>query len=1140
MTEAREAKSRGGQKNPEPEQPVSLLDRAVDLTRVDPQILIFIGLLVVAILLRFWSLGARAMHHDESIHAYFSWQFLTGQQLYQYDPTFHGPLLYHLTALFYFLFGVGDAAARAPEAVFGVLLVALCLPLRRWLGRWGWLIAAALLTFSPSFVYFARFARHDALVTTLTLGMVIALVRYLEERRPLYLNLAAAALALSFASHELTFINAFILVAFLLCAYLLDLQGGHLQSNWQWGAGLVLISAVSLSILLSSFQLAPSPLIKAILMAVIILTMGYVGLSLLWPRLFPRGTSPVLPAVRGLIENPRPLLTALGVFGVIFGLLFTTFLTNPRGLVDGLTGGLSYWLGEQRTQRGDQPWFYYLMLLPLYEPIALAGGIAGIGLVFARLRRAVTGNKRPASKESAAAVTPAGRAAVMGRSGGSSISPAAPVQPGGSTVEAEELAQPAEPVSAVVPQGPAGPLFLALLAFWAVAALILYSWAGEKMPWLILQVALPLVFLASFSIDRLLAWRGWSTFWKSWDWAIAPLFLLLALALHGIVALGTGQVVHPLAGQYRALQMFVLGLIMLGLVALLVWRVYRIEGRNLGQSFAVLALALLALYTVRSSFLLNFRYGDVPQEMLVYTQTTPDVPLVVKEIERLGIDQTRQTRTAQDPTGGHGLKIAVDTTQSLDWPFHWYLRDFERIGNLTTFNGAQGVPPDADVILVLSTNEPAMHNQLEGKYTGMLLKHRWWFPEYETYKRWTLIFQGINQDNQQTMPWLNWHTYSAQGATNLWNYIFFRTLPVALSSQDFYFYVRSDLLPSGSVAASTDPYIEKMVQKPSDMVLGTAGSGPGQLSEPRGIATDSNDNLYVADAGNDRIVRFNPQGQDFEWGSACALDSGAGCVDPDGNGPLPLGAGQFNEPWGVATDAKGRVYVADTWNHRIQVFDQDGNFLGQWGDARLVDAEADPLGRQGTPLGFYGPRGVAVDAQGNVYVTDTGNERVLVYSIQETSDGKIQASFEYQWGTMGPEEGNFLEPVGITVDRSGRVYVADTLNGRVQVFAPGLDGQIDPVPVTTWQVGGWTASDSTARDNKPFLAVSPGGQVVFPVPERHYLAVTDNAGKILTAWGGFGADLSTFNLPVGVAFDSKGRVYVSDSGNARIMLFTLP
>ncbi len=128
---------------------------------------------------------------------------------------------------------------------------------------------------------------------------------------------------------------------------------------------------------------------------------------------------------------------------------------------------------------------------------------------------------------------------------------------------------------------------------------------------------------------------------------------------------------------------------------------------------------------------------------------------------------------------------------------------------------------------------------------------------------------------------------------------------------------------------------------------GTAGSGSGQFNRPSGIAIDSSGDIYVADRGNNRIVKLSPTGEVLtEWGSAGTAD------------------GRFHAPSGVALDAAGHVYVVDGENNRVQVFDSNGRFLAKWGF-------------RGVQLGELSqPTAIAVDCAGEVYVADTNNNRV--------------------------------------------------------------------------------------------------------------------------------------------------------------------
>ena len=97
------------------------------------------------------------------------------------------------------------------------------------------------------------------------------------------------------------------------------------------------------------------------------------------------------------------------------------------------------------------------------------------------------------------------------------------------------------------------------------------------------------------------------------------------------------------------------------------------------------------------------------------------------------------------------------------------------------------------------------------------------------------------------------------------------------------------------------------------------------------------------------------------------------------SGPLILGDGQFNQPWGVAADANGNIFVADTWNGRIQVFDKAGKFLRKWGVFNTTNGEL------GDANVLFGPRGIAITPDGGVLVADTGNKRIIKY----TADGQL-------------------------------------------------------------------------------------------------------------------------------------------------------
>jgi PKD repeat protein len=188
---------------------------------------------------------------------------------------------------------------------------------------------------------------------------------------------------------------------------------------------------------------------------------------------------------------------------------------------------------------------------------------------------------------------------------------------------------------------------------------------------------------------------------------------------------------------------------------------------------------------------------------------------------------------------------------------------------------------------------------------------------------------------------------------------------------------------------------------------GSQGSMDGQFQNPTGIAVDGAGNVWVADSMNYRVQKFSSTGIFLaKWGYQGSID------------------GAFQTPGDVAVDAAGYVYVADSGNHRVQKFTSTGTFLAKWG-------RNGGDGSSGTGDGeFAVPRFIAVDAAGNVYVTDRDNDRV-----QKFTPG---GDYVTQWGYTGTGSGEFDLPGGIAVDPAGVVFVADTLNNRIQRFRRGL------------------------------------------------------------------------------------------------------
>ncbi|MFQ5880221.1 MAG: flippase activity-associated protein Agl23, partial [Dehalococcoidia bacterium] len=199
---------------PLPAEPAARRSLSLEL-RLTWEVVAYASFVIIGAGMRFWDLGSRALHHDESLHGFYAYGIFQGNG-YEHSPLLHGPFQFFGTALTFFLAGgASDYTVRIFPALFGVALILLPLFFRDRLGLLGALFASGLIAFSPTLLYFSRFARNDIYVAVFTLGIVISLWRYLDERKPLYLYAGAGLLGLSFATKENTFISVAILLIFL-------------------------------------------------------------------------------------------------------------------------------------------------------------------------------------------------------------------------------------------------------------------------------------------------------------------------------------------------------------------------------------------------------------------------------------------------------------------------------------------------------------------------------------------------------------------------------------------------------------------------------------------------------------------------------------------------------------------------------------------------------------------------------------------------------------------------------------------------------------------------------------------------------------------------------------------------------------
>jgi hypothetical protein len=307
---------------------------------------------------------------------------------------------------------------------------------------------------------------------------------------------------------------------------------------------------------------------------------------------------------------------------VIFLLLFTVMLTNIRGGIgDGIWEGLYYWLQQQQVARGSQPWYYYLMLIPLYEQIGVVFGLIGI---------------------------------------------------------IRSIVQPTR--------------FRLFLVYWFVGNLFLYSWAAEKMPWLMIHITMPMLILAAIGLE--------------------PAVVTCINFVKNLFAHSTSPKADVIPNEGSGhVQGYPEARPKIGIFATSI------------SFFAVIMAVLLLLPTVHNMYEVAYVHpADGPHEMMVYVQTTTDVNTVMSKVDALD----------QKMFGGkHQMQIGL--TGDATWPYAWYLRDYSNV----CFDYPTGCPgwKNVPVIIAGGDNPYGVEQQYGGatnnpaKYTYHEYKMRTWWDE---------------------------------------------------------------------------------------------------------------------------------------------------------------------------------------------------------------------------------------------------------------------------------------------------------------------------------------------------------------------------------------------------------------------------
>ena len=318
---------------------------------------------------------------------------------------------------------------------------------------------------------------------------------------------------------------------------------------------------------------------------------------------------------------------------------------------------------------------------------------------------------------------------------------------------------------------------------------------------------------------------------------------------------------------------------------------------------------------------------------------------------------------------------------------------------------------------------------------------------------------------------------------------------------------------------------------------GTSGSSDGTSSSatfwsPAGITVDANGNLYVVDSTISTVRKITPAGVVTTLAGTAGIK---GCSDGAGL------AASFNSPYGIAADASGNLYVADTFNNTIRKVTPAGVVTTLAGVSKATGS----TDGTGLAASFDSPSGIAVDASGNLYIADANNA-----TIRKVTPEGVVSTLAGTAGNFGSADGtgsaaSFYWPQGVAVDNSGNLYIADTGNHTIRMVTP--EGVVTTLAGTAGSRGSTDGTGSAARFYHPWsIAVDTSGNLYVADSENDTIRKITPEGVVSTLAGsaetqgtadGTGS-AANFDWPRGIALGTNGNLYIADLGNSRIRMVT--
>jgi len=1105
------------------------------LPGITNEIALFVGIILLTIITRFYDLESRVMSHDESLHTYFSWLFYRGQG-YQHSPMMHGPLQFHLLSLTYFLFGVTDFTSRIPAVLFSIATVWMVWYWRRYLGKTGALIAGFLMAISPFMLYYGRYVRNEAYAGLAGILMLYAVLRYLENGNKRYLYLVSLSMIIHFTAKETAFIYAAQALLFLAIYFIAQI------TNKSWGNNefqfRVFVITLAIGILLIAVALGfgmyehsggtltgaetampvdpnmpQSPLADPEAGISLMTTLVFAGILMLigalvtlitgygWDKLKVERSFGLIILIGTLVLPmlaPFPIKFLEGWLHVSIpttGPEISTLLASedlllglPRDFtITGIFIALFFVISIVVGLLWNREWWklalvFWGIFTILYTSVFTNSDGFFTGLVgslgYWLVQQGVERGSQPWYYYIVVQLPVYEFLPILGTFLATYLGIRKWIKLPRPIIETGEIDTDQTDNQAGQNSEPDTdtvernfPIIFSLLLWWIVTSIMALSYAGERMPWLTYHMAWPMILLSGWGIGYLFD----NINWVKVGLKSASLRLILTI-------------------------LFVIGLI--SSISSLVGPTPPFQGKDLAQLQATSAFLFPVLLTLGCAAGLAYLLGD---EIAGLMKVALVVLFILGLLGSIIVALSIPTGPLADPatitaSTNRLLVILLITAASAAGLFFLRKRDsgpFPNLVALTIFGFL--------TILTMRASFRASYITYDSAREYLVYAHG---------------APGIKQVMAQAKE-ISQRTTGGMGIALSYD----ASAPDTGVSWPFVWYLR-DYTNQRSFDKPTkairDSVFVVVDAKNFDKIEPALGPGYYRFDYIR-MWWPSQEYFSLS---KDRIVNafLNTDIRKGVWDIWLDRDY-TKYAEATGHTDLTPTTWQPSDLM--------RLYVrkdiaAQIWNYgaapaeTVEVIDPTE------GKDILLAADLILDNTQANPVELNAPRSLAFAPDGTFYVADSRNHRV----IHLDTDGNVIES----WGSFAdgvnspPPIGSFNEPWGIAVGPDGSVYVSDTWNHRIQKFTSKGE------PITTWGQYG-QADQQDGFWGPRGIAVDSDGNVYIADTGNKRIVVFDADGEYINEFGSAGLEPGEFDEPVGIAIDADDHIYVTDTWNQRVQVF---